>query len=75
MGSLGISLPLIGFQVSNLDDGTGEIAVLSRSGRAPDKGLRVESRGTLDEVAVLGWQSIGLHIREVNRRSLNERNA
>jgi hypothetical protein len=61
-------IPLVPFQVYNVDDGTGEIAVLSRSGGAPAKGTRVEVRGKLSEVAVLGGRSIGLHIAEDERR-------
>ena len=61
-------IPLVPFQLYNVDDGTGEIAVLSRSGRAPANGTRVDVRGKLSEVAVLGGRSIGLHIEEDERR-------
>lgn len=64
-------IPLVPFQLYNVDDGTGEIAVLSRSGRAPAKGTRVDVKGKLSEVAVLGGRSIGLHIEEDERRVLN----
>jgi hypothetical protein len=64
-------IPLVPFQVYNVDDGTGEIAVLSRSGRAPATGTRVDVKGKLSEVAVLGGRSIGLHIQEDERRVRN----
>ena len=64
-------IPLVPFQLYNVDDGSGEITVLSRSGRAPATGTRVEVTGKLSEVAVLGGRSIGLHIEEDQRRIRN----
>ena len=61
-------IPLVPFQVYNVDDGTGEIAVVSRSGRAPATGTRIEVKGKVSEVAVIGGRSIGLHIEEDERR-------
>ena len=64
-------IPLVPFQLYNVEDGTGEITVVSRSGRAPATGTRVEVTGKLSEVAVLGGRSIGLHIQEDERRIRN----
>ena len=64
-------IPLVPFQLYNVDDGSGEITVVSRSGQAPATGTRVEVRGKLSEVAVLGGRSIGLHIQEDERRIRN----
>ena len=61
-------IPLVPFQLYNLDDGSGEITVLSRSGRSPSKGARVQVKGKVSEVAVFGGRSIGLHIEEDDRR-------
>lgn len=61
-------IPLVPFQIYNLDDGTGEIMVLARSDRAPNKGARLEVKGKVNEVAVFGGRSIGLHITETGRR-------
>jgi hypothetical protein len=61
-------IPLVPFQVYNVDDGSGEIAVVSRSGRAPATGTRIEVKGKVSEVAVIGGRSIGLHIEEDERR-------
>jgi hypothetical protein len=61
-------IPLVPFQVYNVDDGTGEIAVVSRSGRAPATGTRIQVKGKVSEVAVIGGRSIGLHIEEDQRR-------
>lgn len=64
-------IPLVAFQVYNLDDGSGEISVIAMSGRTPARGARLEVKGKLGEVIVLGGRSIGLHIREEDRRLLN----
>ena len=60
-------IPLVPFQLYNVDDGTGEIAVVSRSGRSPSRGARVEVKGKVGEVGVFGGRSIGLHIQEDDR--------
>lgn len=61
-------IPLVPFQMYSVDDGSGEITVLSQSGRAPAKGTRVQVKGKVSEVAVFGGRSIGLHIREEDRK-------
>ena len=61
---------LVPFQYYNVDDGTGEIAVLSRSTRSmPAKGAQVEVKGRVGEVASFGGRSLGLHIEEESRKS------
>jgi hypothetical protein len=60
-------IPLVPFQLYNIDDGTGEITVLSRSGSAPRKGNRVQVKGKVNEFAQFGGRSIGLHIQEDDR--------
>ena len=67
-GSFGV--PLVPFQLYNIDDGSGEIAVLARSSRAvPVKGARVQVKGRVGEVASFGSRSVGLHIEEQSRKS------
>jgi hypothetical protein len=61
-------IPLVPFQLYSVDDGSGEITVVSQSGRTPAKGTRVEVKGKVNEVAVFGGRSLGLHIREENRK-------
>jgi hypothetical protein len=61
-------IPLVPFQLYQVDDGTGEITVVSRSGRSPSKGARVEVRGKINEVGVFGGRSIGLHLQEDERK-------
>ena len=60
-------IPLVPFQFYRVDDGTGDIAVVSRSGRAPTKGARVEVKGKVNEIATFAGQSVGLHLEESGR--------
>ena len=57
-------LPLVPYKFYKVDDGTGEVTVLSQNGRTPTKGARVRVRGKVSEVASFGGQSVGLHLRE-----------
>lgn len=57
-------VPLMPFQVYKVDDGTGEVAVVSQHGRTPTRGAHVRVRGRVEQVAVFGGRSLGLHIRE-----------
>jgi hypothetical protein len=62
-------VPLVPFQFYSVEDGTGEITVLSRStSAAPAKGARIQVRGKVGQVASMGGRSLGLHIQEDNRR-------
>ena len=66
--SFGVAL--VPFQYYNVDDGTGEIAVLARNARSmPAKGATVEVKGRVGEVAAFGGRSIGLHIQEESRKA------
>jgi hypothetical protein len=57
-------LPLVPFRFYKVDDGTGEVTVLSEGSRMPGRGERVRVRGRVEEVAVLGGRPLGLHLRE-----------
>ena len=57
-------VPFVGFNVYRVDDGTGEITVVSTDGRTPGRGARVEVKGKVQDVAVLGGRPLGLHLRE-----------
>jgi hypothetical protein len=56
--------PLVPFRYYRVDDGTGQIAVLSESLHMPGKGEHVRVKGRVGNVAVLGGRSLGLHLRE-----------
>ena len=66
-------MPLVPFRLYKVDDGTGEVTVLSQGTRTPTRGARVRVKGRVNEVAVFGGQALGLHLREedldVQRRS------
>jgi hypothetical protein len=57
-------IPLVPFKFYRVDDGTGQIAVLSDSLRMPGKGEHVSVKGRVGNVAVMGGRSLGLHLRE-----------
>jgi hypothetical protein len=57
-------IPLVPFKMYQVDDGTGEILVLSDDDRIPSRGARVKVTGKVSEFAVFGGRSIGLHLRE-----------
>jgi len=57
-------IPLVGFNVYKVEDGTGEITVVSTERRLPGRGAEVEVRGKVEDVAVLGGRPLGLHLRE-----------
>ena len=57
-------VPLVGFNVYRVSDGTGEITVVSTDRRVPSRGARIEVRGKVQDVAVLAGRPLGLHLRE-----------
>jgi hypothetical protein len=57
-------VPLVPFKVYRIDDGTGEVTVVSQNLRTPVRGARVRVRGKVNEVGVFGGRALGLHIRE-----------
>ena len=56
-------IPLVPLKMYQVDDGTGEILVVSEDNRIPGRGARVRVTGKVGEFAVLGGRSIGLHLR------------
>jgi hypothetical protein len=58
-------VPLLPFKLYKVDDGTGEMTVLSRGGvRTPTKGSRVRVKGVVRDVAVFNGMPLGLHLEE-----------
>lgn len=57
-------VPMVGFNVFRLDDGTGEITVVSTDRRVPGRGARIEVKGKVQDVAVLAGRPLGLHLQE-----------
>ena len=59
-------LPLVPFKLYKVDDGTGEVTVLSQGGRTPTRGAHVRVTGRVSEVATFGGSSVGLHLKETD---------
>src|SRR5947209_16017210 len=57
-------VPMVPFRLYKVDDGTGEVTVVSQSTRMPARGERVRVKGRVDDVAVLGGRALGLHLKE-----------
>ena len=57
-------VPLVPFRFYKVDDGTGELTVLSQGSRMPARGEHVRVKGRVNEVAMFGGQAVGLHLRE-----------
>lgn len=60
-------IPLAPYQLYRIDDGSGDIVVVSRRGRAPAAGARVQVKGRLNQIASFGTENIGLHLEERDR--------
>ena len=59
-------VPLLDLKSFVLQDGTGEITVTTR-GALPAVNARVALTGTVASTAIIGGQSLGLHVRELKR--------
>ena len=59
-------LPLVPFKLYKVNDGTGELTVLSQGGRTPTKGARVRVKGRVNDVATFGGQAVGLHLQQTD---------
>jgi hypothetical protein len=57
-------LPLVPFRMYKVDDGSGEVTVLSQSSRMPTRGAHVRVKGKVNDIGVFGGQALGLHLRE-----------
>ncbi|CAN5413740.1 hypothetical protein BH23ACI1_BH23ACI1_11080 [soil metagenome] len=59
-------IPLLPLRLYKVDDGTGEVTVVSQGGRVPTRGARVRVKGRVSELATLGGQAVGLHIQQTD---------
>jgi hypothetical protein len=57
-------IPLVPFKVFRISDGAAEMLVISDDSRIPGKNARVRVRGEVQEFALIGGRSFGLHLRE-----------
>jgi hypothetical protein len=59
-------VPLVPFRLYKVNDGTGEVTVVSQGGRVPTKGAHVRVKGRVNELATFGGQALGLHIQQTD---------
>lgn len=57
-------VPFVPLKLYQVDDGTGEMLIVSDGQRIPSRGAQVRVTGRVQEFAVVGGRSIGLHMRE-----------
>ena len=57
-------IPLVPFKIYRVSDGSGEMLVVSDENRIPGKNARVRVRGEVEEFALIGGRSFGLHLRQ-----------
>jgi hypothetical protein len=57
-------LPLVPFRLYKLDDGTGQVTIISQGFRTPAQGEHVRVKGRVEDLAILGGRPLGLHLRE-----------
>jgi hypothetical protein len=57
-------VPLMPVKLYKVNDGTGEVTIISNHGTVPTKGARVSVKGRVNDVATVGGQAVGLHLEE-----------
>jgi hypothetical protein len=62
----GSQFPFMTSKVFIVQDGTGEILVVTE-GELPASGEKITLKGTVETMATVGQQSLGLHIKETKR--------
>jgi hypothetical protein len=63
-------VPLVPLKIYKLGDQSGEITVVSETGRVPPRGARVRVRGRVTQFGTFGGRQIGMHLRESSLRVL-----
>jgi hypothetical protein len=57
-------IPFVPFKFYKVTDGTGELTVVGHGSAVPVRGAHVRVRGRLNEFAVFGGRSVGMHLEE-----------
>lgn len=65
-GKVGNIVKLMGLQAFTLQDGTGEITVMTQ-GELPKAGATIALKGTVKSAVIIGGQSLGLRVEETKR--------
>lgn len=61
-------ISLLGLKMYTLDDGSGEVVVIpAENEKLPAENDSVALTGTVQNVAIIGSQSLGMHIKEIKR--------
>jgi len=60
-------IPMVPFKVYRVSDGSGEMLVISDDARVPAKNSRVRVRGKVQEFALIGGRSFGMHLKQEGR--------
>jgi hypothetical protein len=61
-----LKVPFVETKIYSIKDGTGKLLVVTSAG-LPAMGAQVRVRGTIQTVAIIGGQSLGLHLTESER--------
>ena len=61
-------VPMLPLKLYKVDDGTGEVTIVSHHERTPSRGARVSVRGRVNEIATIAGQAVGLHLEEEHVR-------
>jgi len=57
-------VPLAPVKLYRVNDGTGEVTIVSNHGTVPASGAHVSVKGRVNDVATIGGQAVGLHLEE-----------
>ena len=63
-------VPLVPLKIYRVGDSSGEITVVSETGRVPPRGAHVRVKGRVTQFGTLGGRQIGTHLRESSLRVL-----
>jgi hypothetical protein len=63
-------VPLVPLKIYRVGDSSGEITVVSETGRVPPRGARVRVKGRVAQFGTFGGRQIGMHLRESSLRVL-----
>jgi hypothetical protein len=65
-------VPLVPLKIYRVGDSSGEITVVSETGRVPPRGARVRVKGRVTQFGTFGGRQIGMHLREGSLRVLRD---
>lgn len=57
-------VPMLPYRLYRIEDGSGELTVVSNGGQVPTKGAQVRVKGRVNEIATFGGNALGLHLQQ-----------